>query len=331
MADRKFRLVDNSLPAEVQNYISNHIDNTFVLIIDLMEEECHTESMPSIGLRDRKHYCSKLQAKYFSSPLLWCLKVSSNNKKSTVVISGLDQHVVCNGLLKLLIKSGAMLHSIHSAVTLSRPLRRKLSLTGANLLALQLDRYCFRLIACVEAHVVISRRVEFSEQCSDLQLRESLRNSLQETLAYLDRQSISGWESPVIRLLGEIATEFSSGLDKSFSSKTEGIVVPGLPIVTIRPHNISQLVGTPQSASRYADVLVASVSLSTVKNYARGKHRVNYVKKKLHQTFLALSLSLLGGAVATAAVVSQVNQSYSVLSDEYSHCLLYTSPSPRDS
>ena len=316
--DTKFNLINKVIPAEVTRYISRHIDSTFTLVVDLMEEECHTESMPSIGLRDRKHYFNKLRAKYFSSPLLSCLKVIKNNKKSTVVISGLDQHEVCKTLLKILAKSGAMLHAIHSPVTLSQIFCKKFKLTGATLLVLQLDRHCFRLMACVETHVVISRRVEYSEQYSDVQLLESLENSIQETLVYLDRQSTAGWEEPVISLIGEIAAEYVSGSDKSTNDDMEGGVDPGLPVVAINPQNIAQFAGTPESASRYADVLIASVSLSTGKNYARAVHRTNYFRKKLHQTFLALGLSLMGGAVATAAVVSKVNSEYALLGDEYS-------------
>ena len=316
--ETKFSLISKTIPAEVTGYISSHIDSTFTLVVDLMEEECHTESMPSIGLRDRKHYFNKLRAKYFSNPLLSCLSVNKNSKKSTVVISGIDQHEVCNALLKILAKSGAMLHAIHSSVTLSWGLCKKLKLSGANLLVLQLDRHCFRLMACVETHVVISRRVEYSEQCSDVQLLESLENSIQETLVYLERQSIAGWEKPVINLIGKIATEYVSGSDTNTDDDMEGMAESGLPVVAINLKNVTQLVGTPQFASQYADVLIASVSLSTGKNYARSVHRTNYVRKTLHQMFLALVLSLAGGAVATAAVVSKINSEYTVLGEEYS-------------
>ena len=208
VAERQWLIDLDGLPEDLRPYLKHSRQSEFNLLIDLPEEECHLESFTTISRRDQKHLIAKIQNKRFENALLTKADVTGsgmNQSKLSLLLSGIAKHKVCADLIRLLDQLEICVRAVHSPLTLTSALAKlSQSSKGACLFVIPLQG-CYRLVACIDSFVFFNRRIDvpYASRGADFKAdknekSELLKNCLTETLVYLQRQQVEGWETPVL-------------------------------------------------------------------------------------------------------------------------------------
>ncbi len=315
-------IVNNEIPDELSVYLLANNRAVFDLIIDLAEEECHLEPLPSIGRQDKKHYMTRMRDKYFATSLLSMASAKQVAKKSeesdVVLIAGISHSVLCERLLEKLHGSESIVKAIHSPVTLVPKVCQSLGLTGAQLMVLHLDKKLYRLLACVNGFVVMNRRVEISES-TDEGLSDALLTSIGETLVYIDRKAIPGWASPVVSLV-------KSDSDDSFSSVLKSALgaAAKFEFRHVFPNEGGRISVKPYSGESAVQLLASVVDRGGC-GYEQLEHRKFYNARKVRHVCFAISLSLFGGALSSAALATKAADQSTGLTERYGRSITLAS------
>jgi len=311
--DHRWPVTGTELPSAASVYLLANKGAEFSLLTDLPEEECHLEETRTVGLRDRKHLLERTRIKCFANALLSKVTTQGNNisntagnaSRNTVMVSGVYQHALCETLIDKIVQSESVLRSIHSAVTLTDSLSKPLGAGyGVYLLVMASGTHRFRLIACIDSFVVFSRSVE----CVGVELTElgsCLLRSVRETLVYLNRQSIDGWQAPRICLVGGHACIDAAAFESLLDSKL---------VVAVEQTQASISVESKCSES---ELLLLRALQGADRGYASSAHRRFYVRNKVRNASAALAISTLVAAASSAVLANKVGGQYQVLSENY--------------
>jgi len=285
-------------------HLSENKQCVYSLVIDLAAEEGYFEPIPSVSVRDRKHLYQRLQTKHFPSSILSCTDRDADRKSSGVLVSGFTDSAVLTDLLKQIEKAGALLQAIHSPLTLVRSLCKELNKNkGAHLLVVRSDHSRIRMIACIDAQAVFTRQVVVATD------PKCVTDGITETLTYLNRCEIHGWETPLVTMLGftksdyRICEELTGALVESEAVKK---VCGALPEGNCEKNSISVL-----------DKLLAYASCRGQAAYAGSKQRHLYLRRKLRCIAAAAAISALGGAASTVAVANKLDFEHESLTNSY--------------
>ncbi len=322
-ASQSWEVLNDQIPKELSAYLLANRSVVFDLLFDLAEEECHLESLPSVRGRDKKHYLERLRDKYFPSALFSMVNCSPAKKGKGVLVSGVSQSTVCEKLLDTLSGAENNVKRIHSPLSIAPQICQRLgAMKGAQLIVLRIDKSSVRLIACLDALVVLNRRVDINSSAGEAACKAALSKSLQETLVYLDRKAITGWVSPKVSLVAD-DIEVADVLNSSASYKLKGLSKSGTGV------EIGPVLSADSFRSKEASVPVVSVPVVNAeqllvsalakagRGYEQRPHSLIYMRRKVRHACFALMLSLFGGVISSAALATKVGAKTDLLSERY--------------
>ena len=314
--ERQWQIDHDRLPDDLCTCLNHNRHTEFNLLIDLAEEECHLESFKTVGRRDQKHLIAKMKNKRFENALLSKAGVMGSGRSVSLLLSGVAKHKICADLISQFEQSGVCIRAIHSPLTLTSALT-KLSHTskGPCLFVIPLNG-CYRLLACVGSFVIFNRRIVTPQNLANGKLssdrvakNEMLRASLTETLIYLQRQQIEGWNTPCLIVPGSsLVTDCLKDVFKSMADS--GLVSE---IRDLQPVSEQRL----KSVSLTAEEILVAAACHCGNGYATKTHRSSYTTRKVRNVCAALALCSAGGAVSTVAVARKLTDQYEALSATY--------------
>ena len=339
VAERQWLIDLDGLPEDLRPYLKHSRQSEFNLLIDLPEEECHLESFTTISRRDQKHLIAKIQNKRFENALLTKADVTGsgmNQSKLSLLLSGIAKHKVCADLIRLLDQLEICVRAVHSPLTLTSALAKlSQSSKGACLFVIPIQG-CYRLVACIDSFVFFNRRIDvpYASRGADFKAdknekSELLKNCLTETLVYLQRQQVEGWETPVLivpdlKLAAPgIKDMFKQMADSGLVSEIRNFLSPSIadsnPTQGLKPESKQILSNSYLPFGHWCvEPLLAAAACSCGNGYARRRHRSAYTARKVRNIWAALALCGLGGAVSSTAVAHKLTVQYEELMATYS-------------
>ncbi len=360
--EQQWHIQQDRLPVDLRSWLSRNRPTEFNLLIDLPEEECHLESFKSIGRLDQKHLIAKLQNKRFENALLSKSAIASKGSNFSLLLSGVAKQKICADLIRQLEQAEVCIRAIHSPLTLASVLT-KLSHSGKGpcLFVIPLAG-CYRLLACVNSFVFFNRRIVALKNSKDKkpesgqkEADEALRGSLTETLVYLQRQNLEGWDTPQLivpgaaQAAGSLKMLFTpladAGLVTEIRDFQSGLVDRAQPAeksrllalnknkqVQMRKSkpdssdleltHVPPLYDRPLDVQQSPDKLTSELMLVTAASrcgngYATKTHRRSYTTRKVRNICAALAVCGVGGAVSSAAVARKITGHYDELAATY--------------
>ncbi len=310
-ASRRWTVVNDEIPMKLSSYLLANKSAVFDLLIDVAEEECHLDALPSLSGRDKKHYIERVRDKYFLNALLSSVLCCPTKKSSFLLVSGISQNSLCKKLLEALSGAEVVLKTIHSPVSLAPLICQRLRLMkGAQLLVLRLSKRSVRLIACLNSFVVLSRGVDLVVS-ADEDFNTVLVKTVQETLVYLDRKEIAGWVSPKVNLVADVVDHGAFGSLDTLVNSDVGVEVNSVHRVDfIRANGLSDTRGSVEQ-------LLSALLTKGGSGYEQRSHTLLYTRRKMRHACFALAVSLFGGVLSSAAVAKKVNTETNVLLQRY--------------
>ncbi len=301
----QWNLPDDELPDSLRAFLTDNREAEYVLLFDLPEEECYLQDIKSHGFLDRRQIIEKLSAKRFPDSLLSFASIAGTRQRRSVQLSGVDSNPVLANLLALLSVCQISLGAVHSVTTLVKLLVKKISAEQSAQLFVVKFRDCYRLIGCLDAVVLFSRRVDIaaSKHSTDCHFN-LLQTSVEETLVYLQRLH-EGWVPDVV-LIGpsESADRLRAGLQASNSIKLVNNIQSHLPLNAV-------------AGSCDSEVLLMSVATRAGCGYARSSHRQAFITRRIRNMGAALLLCAIGSAASSIAVAEKVRGARLDIADRY--------------
>lgn len=339
VAERQWLIDLDGLPEDLRPYLKHARQSEFNLLIDLPEEECHLESFTTISRRDQKHLIAKIQNKRFENALLTKADVTGsgmNQSKLSLLLSGIAKHKICADLIRLLDQLEICVRAVHSPLTLTSALAKlSRSSKGACLFVIPLQG-CYRLIACIDSFVFFNRRIDvpYESRGADFKAEQKeksdlLKSCLTETLVYLQRQHMEGWDTPVLIVPDRaLATSCFKDVFKQMADSDLVSEVRSYQSVSVADSDLIQgqkqesKLNAPDSDLPFNDwsatALLAAAASSCGNGYARRKHRAAYTTRKIRNVSAALALCGICGAVSSVAVAHKLTTQYEELMATYS-------------
>ena len=171
------------------------------------------------------------------------------------------------------------------------------------------DQSRYRMIACVEGCPVYNRQIK-----TDTNDSQSLNRSVTETLTYLKRCEINGWDAPVVTLMGtpecdvnRMSTLLDSASVRQICTLYSDAFAERVP---------DQLPVNSRSVAAI-DKMYAVHAAKSGSGYASAHHRQTYLKRKFRSAMVAAVISAAGGSVSTVAIANKIQAEYKELSARY--------------
>jgi len=308
--ERYWSFSGSDVPHSVGVHLSDNNQFVYSLIFDLSSEEGHFETIPSVGFRDRKHLYKRLQDKHFSTALVSAVHSNGYRKTGGVLVTGIAEEALLLKTLEVAERSGIFLRAIDSPLTLVGRLCKQLGKNkGAQLLVIGTDQSRYRMIACVEGCPVYNRQIK-----TDTNDPQSLNRSVTETLTYLKRCEINGWDVPVVTLMGtpecdvnRMSTLLDSASVRQICTLYSDAFAERVP---------DQLPVNSRSVAAI-DKMYAVHAAKSGSGYASAHHRQTYLKRKFRSAMVAAVISAAGGSVSTVAIANKIQAEYKELSARY--------------
>lgn len=319
---RQWPIAAAELPGDLSVFLENNSHAEFSLLIDTPEEECHLESFKTNSIRDRSHLINRIRNKHFKNALLSKASVIGKGDSASLLLSGVASDELCAGLVRLLEQSRASVRAVHSPLTLMSAIAKATHASkGACLFVLPM-RGCYRLIACVNSFVLFNRRIVIPNGSGNesavnsipasvgTELTDMLTDSLTETLVYLQRQQVVGWETPGLIVAG---THDSSKMLAGVCKKVveSGLAKPGA------GSEDSDYSSTVQRRSTSTDVLLVTAAGHCGNGYTTRELRRAYTTRKVRNVCAALALCGVGGVVSSVAVANKLTDLHATIINSY--------------
>jgi len=308
--ERCWSFSGSDVPVSVGVHLSCNNQFVYSLVLDLVSEEGHFETIPSVSFRDKKHLLKRLQAKHFSTGLVAAVHSRGHQKTGGVLVTGISEDALLLNVLEVAEQSGVLLRAIDSPLTLIGKLCKQLVKNkGAQLLVIGSDHSRYRMIACIESCPVYNRQIK-----ADAKDSQSLNRSITETLAYLDRCDIAGWNTPGVTLLGAPGCDVNNTSALLDSELVRHVSTLYSDISVERPHDQSPV---NSRSTDVIDKLYAAHAGKSGSGYASAQHRQSYLRRKFRSAMLAAAISAAGGSISTVAIANKIEAEYKELSANY--------------
>lgn len=299
--DRKWQVINDKTPLQLSAYLSINTDAVYSLLIDHSDEECHVESLPKLGVKNKKHYLDRLRSKYFVDSDLSIIFQGQNNSERSAVVAGVSSNPLCEEALQLIKESRVILQSIHSPITLmSAKCIAKGAIEGACLNIFATDNGCYRLIASFNSNVILNRRIDIRDSIDVL---PELKKNIEETRDYLMRMDTVGWVEPIVKVYSA-----SAGANQYARAKPFEVSQSSFADISSLDDALSQ---------SQAALPLAALAAASNRGYARNIHRRHYLKHKIKHAGIGLAISACFGVVSTAAIAAKLGQQYVALSEHH--------------
>lgn len=311
------------LPAALLTYLDENAGAEFNLLLELPEEECHQEGLKATSRQDRRHLVQRIRQKRFDNALLSAASVHSKGGDAVLRLSGVMKHQHCSHLLDQIRQRNISLREIHSPITLMSALMKLISERaqstggGANqgvpgLIVLPFQGG-YRVLACIDNSVCFNRRITLNNQGV---LATELDACLAETLNYLQRQQLPGWQAPELVIVGvpKVAAAFSA-LDKSVLKS--GLIREITSFCCSPGSEATVSIATATCNQTDAEKILTKAAFHCGGGYADQKYRKTYIERKVRHVCLALALCGAAGAVSSTAVANKISSTHLTVTNSY--------------
>lgn len=335
--------------SEFRRYLRRYRRSTYVVLLDLGEEQFHWKEVPRMGRRDQKALVRSQQRKLFgATPFVSGIvdsQISPGNARLDVVHTGLSADIDECIWLTELGYAGSHVRSFHwmslLVYAVVRPFVAPADAThnaanGLTIVIVRIDSGDDRIMAFRGSLPLISRQVSSQTRGAEITGApgQALSEQLQQTVSYLANlaDTTSGQVAADSRTTVAIAGSFAAAElevmeQQCAASELEVIVIPVSQLTTnavLRSARKEKATGkaatviSPVSGT-FTAPLMRSVFRRKAHSYSLIFRSAGYVQRTVRHVLYGLSISLcVGAAIASAASrhIGQEMQSLVVLANE---------------